>query len=204
VYPVNQTSYAPYDESPMVTGQQGQATLHIAPVKLPNIQFDRIGLGVQVSNASNSSGSFTLSQWVGIYTRNASSLSLISSTSMSTNFSGSGTAGSYGSYGGPRNLTIGWTQTLTASDYFFGINMRTTSGGADVSVSQLLLSKFTNTNWSGIMGTVSNASDQRLLGLGHFSVSTAGIPASIAFTDLRGTNSIVLRAPVFQLRSGTV
>lgn len=198
------SSYAPYDESPMVTGQQGGGSLHISPVRVPNLQFDRIVLGMQVSNATNSSGSFTLSQWVGIYSRNANTLSLISSTSISTNFSGSGTAGSYSLYGGPKNLTIPWTMTLTGSDYWMGINSRTTSGGTDVSVSQLLLSKFTNVGWSGIMGAGSNASDQRLLGLGHFSVSTAGMPASVAFTDIRGTNSIVLRAPIYQFRSGTV
>jgi hypothetical protein len=198
------TSFAPYDDSPMVTGQQGNGTLHIQPIRVPDLQMDRIVIAMQVSNATNSSGSFTLSQWAGIYTRNVSTISLVSSTSVSTNFTMSGTAGSYSRIGGPRALTIPWTMTLTDNDYYVGLVSRTTSGGADVSVSALLLSKFTNVDWSGILGTASNASDQRLLGLGIRSATTSGIPASIAFTDLRGTGSIVLRSPVFQLRSGTV
>lgn len=204
VMQVTQSSFSPYDEAPLVTGQQGQGTIHLAPFRAPNLQFDRIALGIQVSNATNSSGSFTLSQWVGIYTKNASTLSLVSSTSISTNFSGSGTAGSYGSYGGPRNLTIPWTMTLTGSDYWMAINMRTTSGGADVSVSQLLASKFTNVAFSGILGAVSNRSVQLSLGLGVRSASSAGVPNSIGFADIDGTGSLALRPPVFQLRSGTV
>jgi len=205
VMPLTVSSHAPYDESPMVTGFQGAGTLHLAPVRLPNIQFDRIAIGLQITNATNSSGSITLSQWVGLYTQNVSTLSLISSTSVTTNFTGSGTAGSYSRYGGPKHLTIPWTMTLTGSDYWMGINLRTTSGGvAGHTVNQLLLSKFTTDPWSGIMGAGSNASDQRLLGLGVWSVSTAGMPNSVAFTDLRGSGSLVLRAPVWHLRSSTV
>ena len=106
------TSLAPYDESPIVTGQQGQGSLHLSPLRVPEgLQFDRIGLGAQYSNATNSSGSMTISNWVGLYTRNGSSISLLASTSISTNFTGSGTVGSYSLFAGPRWQTIGWTTT---------------------------------------------------------------------------------------------
>lgn len=199
------TFFAPYDESPMVTGQQGQQTIHVMPMFIPNLQFDRILVGVQISNATNSSNSITLTQYVGIYTKNASTLSLLSSTSTSYNFSGSGTVGSYSLYGGPRQLSIPWTVTLTASDYYIAMNLRTTTGaGAGHSISQLLQSKFTNSDWSGLLGAASTLSAQRLLGQGVYSATSAGVPNSMAFTDIRGTGSLVLRAPIFHFRSGTV
>ena len=102
-------------------------------------------------------------------------------------------------------MSIPWTVTLTGSDYYIGINLRsTTGGGAGHSISQLLQSKFTNTDYSGLLGAPVTVSAQRLLGQGHWSITTAGMPATMAFTDIRGTGSIVLRAPVFHLRSGTV
>jgi hypothetical protein len=205
VYQPNRTQFYPFNDIPIVTGQQGQATLHIAPLHFPNIQHDRIALGMQISNATNSSNSITVSAWVGLFSRNGSSISRISSTSISTNFTGSGTVGSYSLYGGPKWLTIPWTNTVTEDDYWFGIVIRTTTGGgAGHTVSQLCVSKFTNSAWSGIMGAGSNATDQYQLGLGVFSATTSGIPASIAFTDINGSGSMALREPIFQLRSGTV
>jgi hypothetical protein len=201
------SSYAPYDDSPMVTGQQGQGTLHVQPMRPPgDLVMDRIALGVQISNATNSSNSITISQYIGVYTRNASSISLVSSISSSTNFTGSGTVGSYSLYGGPKWHTIPWTMTLTGGvDYFVGIIIRTTTGGgAGHSISQLLLSKFTNSNWSGILGAGSNATNQRLLGNGVYTATTAGLPANIPFASLNGEGSVVLRNPVYMLRSGTV
>jgi hypothetical protein len=160
---------------------------------------------MQISNATNSSNSITISAWAGIYSRNASSISLISSISTSTNFTGSGTAGSYSLYGGPKWLSIPWTNTITEDDYWFGIVIRTTTGGgAGHTVSQLCVSKFTNSAWSGLLGAGANATDQYQLGLGVYSASTSGIPASIAFTQIQGSGSMALREPVFHLRSGTV
>lgn len=203
---INRSEFYPYNEAPMVTGQQGDGTLHIQPQPFPNLQHDRMLIGMQISNATNSSGQLTLSAYAGLYTKNANTLSLVASISTSTNFTGSGTQGIYSSYGGPKWMSIPWTQTVTAGDYYVAIGVRSATanpGGAGHIVSQLLHSKFTNSAWSGVIGQATNASDQHQLGLGVFSITTAGVPASIAFTDLRGSGSIVLRAPVFQLRSGT-
>lgn len=205
VYQPNRSKFYPFNDIPIVTGQQGQATLHIAPLHFPNVQHDRVALGLQISNATNSSNSITISAWVGLYTQNASSISLISSTSGSTNFTGSGTVGAYSSYGGPRLFTIPWTNTITEGDYYFGIVVRTTTGGgAGHTVSQLCVSKFTNSAWSGILGDAATATAQYQLGLGVYTVSTSGIPASIAFTQINGSGSMALREPIFQLVSGTV
>ena len=80
----------------------------------------------------------------------------------------------------------------------------TTGGGAGHSISQLLLSKFTNSAGRDVIGVATAATDQRLLGQGHYSATTSSFPASIAFTQIQGSGSIVLRSPVWMLRSGTV
>lgn len=188
----------------LVAGQIGQASLHLQPWNSPTVQFDRIAMPMHWSNASNSSFSQTLSFWVGIYTKNGSSLSLLSSTSQSTNFSASGTVGSYSLYGGPRNLTIGWTQTMEASGYWLGVVSRTTTGGgAGASISQFLAS-FMNSSWSGEVGVASATSKQMILGLGVYSASTSGMPNAIHFSEIVGQSSIVLRPPAICFRSGTL
>ena len=187
----------------LVAGQQGQGTLHIQPYQMPNVQYDQVRLQINVSNSSNSSGSATISQWVGIYTRNASTLSLASSTSQSFALTMSGTAGSYSQLGGMRQFTIGSTNTILESDYWIGIIMRTTTGGANMSISQMLVSAV-NTNFSGILGAASNATVQLSLGLGVYTASTSAMPSSIAFSQINGTASLAARAPSIAFLSQTV
>lgn len=209
ILPIANTSFNPFQQAGTGTGQQGQASLHVQPLKIPHLQFDRILMSYQISNASNSSNSITLSNWVGIYTRNNSTLSLISSISTSTNFSGSGTVGSYSLYGGLRQLSMPWTMTLSSGDYWVGVVTRTTTGGgAGHTLNQILRTLATIssnvTGWSGLLGAATNATVQQQLGLGTYSVSTAGIPSTIGFSELTGTGTMPLQIPLFHFRSGTV
>lgn len=189
----------------MVAGAHGAGTLYIQPMnEVPDFQHDRIVLPLQISNASNSSGSWTLSVSVGLYTKNASTLSLVNSTSTSFNASGSGTVGSYSLFGGIRHLTIPWTSTRTAGDYWIGIWSRTTTGGAaGMTLNQMLVSQ-PNSTFSGILGAATNATDQFLLGQGRYSATTTGFPGSVGFTQIQGNSSILQRAPVYYFTSGTV
>lgn len=198
-----QSYYAPYDGAPLVAGQQGQGTLHIQPAQAPNFQFDRLAMGINYSNATNSSGSQTASFWVGIYTQNNSTLSLGSSTSVSFALTASGTAGSYSQFGGNRLVTIGSTNTITKGRYYIGIISSTASAGANASFSQLAVSQI-NTNFSGIFGAASNASAQQTLGLGVYSAATGAFPSSIAISNIRGTASMALRPPSIYFVSQTI
>jgi hypothetical protein len=195
-------------EGPMANGFQGQGSVHFAPYRVPDLQHDRALVGLQISNATNSSNSITLSAHVGIYSRNGSSISLISSTSGSTNFSGSGTVGSYSLYGGMRYMSIPWTNTLTEGDYWIGMLVRTTTGGgAGHTINQLVRSEFTAatiTGWSGLMGAAATATAQLRLGLGVWSVTSSSVPGSAAFSHITGSGSMGIREPYLQLRSGTV
>lgn len=202
-------SWYPYSNALHTSGNQGQATLHMQPMPLPtDIRLDRIMLPTIISNASNSSGSITLSQWVGIYTRNASTLSLLTSTSISTNFTGSGTVGSYSLYGGRRWQSMGLTTTLSSGDYWLAVvNRSTTGGAAGHTINQELMTQFSNatfSGWSGVLGVATNASMQHMKGLGTYSVSTSGIPSAINFNQLTGTGTLVMQPPIYALLSGTV
>lgn len=197
------SGYAPYADIPGVIGQAGQGTLQIDPDIFPAVQFDRLGFVVNNTNSSNSSGSHTLSFWWGFYTRNASTLSLLASTSTSTAVTHSGTAGSYSLYSGMRMVTIPMTTTFTAGEYWIGYLSRTTSGGANGSYS-VLHNSHINSNFLGHFGSSHNTTYQLTLGQGVYTVTTSGMPGSIAFTQIRGSDSHALRAAKLWLHSGTV
>lgn len=201
---VTYSGYAPeFYGKEQVVGQQGQGTFFVQPMSAPAFQFDRFVMPINFSNSSNSSGSATLSFWVGIYTSNASTLSLLMSTSASTNVTMSGTAGSYSLFAGPRNFTIPWTSTISASNYWIGIGSRTTSGGTNMSISQFLVSQ-PNSNMSGNFGVASNATKGAMLGQGFYSATTSAVPASIAFTQINASGSLNRRPPVYFFASNTI
>jgi hypothetical protein len=198
---VTNRHYYPFDEAVHFATQQN-ASLFFMPFAFPNIQHDRFCLRISHTNATNSSGSWTMSNWVGLYTRNASTLSLLSSTSTSHAVTNSGTAGVFSSVGGQRVATIPWTNTITQGDYWVGMVSRTTSGGADCTVQGIYASQLAAAH-SGLFSVASNATAQRRLGQGVYSVTTAGMPASVAFADIRGSNSDAHRPPVFFFLSQT-
>lgn len=201
--PLSLSYFNPQDAYVQVAGQQGQGSLHIQPMQAPNVVYDRVMMPIINTNSSNSSGSHTLSFWVGIYTRNASTLSLASSTSATTAVTHSGTAGSYSQYSGVRLFSIGSTNTITEGQYWVGILSRTTSGGANGTYSQVLASQM-NSSYFGLFGAATNATQQYTRGLGVYSATTSAMPGSIAFSQINGNSSVFLRQPIFYLVSGTV
>ena len=202
--PYTKSGYHPYADKVGVIMQPGQGTLQFDPMYLGQaIQYDRLVFGLNNTNSSNSSGSHTLSFWVGIYTRNASTLSLLQSTSSSTALTHSGTAGSYSLYSGLRLFTIPQTSTLTQGEYWLGFVSRTTSGGANGSYSNLGCS-WVNSNFLGHFGSSHNTTYQLTLGQGVYSATTSGMPGSVGFTQIRGSDSMALRAVKIMFASGTV
>lgn len=196
--------YNPMPGAVGVAGQLGQGSLFVIPFSSPQLAHDRMLAPFNYSNATNSSNSFTVSFWAGVYTKNASSLSLVSSRSTSYNVTNSGTAGSYSLYGGMRNLSMGFTNTLTAGQYYMGIVSRTTTGGgAGMTMSNILASQI-NSSYSGLFGVSSAATNQFSLGLGIWSATTSGIPTSLAFSHITGNSTDALRPPIFYFANGTV
>lgn len=195
--------YNEFKESPLVVGQQGNGSFHLQAWNPPNLTFDRFVLPVNFTGATNSTGSYTVSFWVGIYTRNNSSLSLATSASMTTAITHSGTANSTLN-SGMRIVSGGISGALTGDvPVWIGIGSRTTSGGANATFNQVLASQI-NSNFSGYLGSVTSATVALSLGHGVYSTTTTAVPGSIAFTQINASQSIALRPPAIELRNGTI
>lgn len=191
-------------EAGNVEAFHGQGSLHFMPFGIPSpgLQFDRVGQRIRWNNSSNSTGSVTFSLWCGIYTRNASTLSLLHSQSTTRAITFSGTVGNNSLQLGLRNFTMGWTQTLQPDDYWMGVAWRTTTGGGNGTIQQLCANQLA-TAWSGIFGAASNATAQRQLGQGHYTASTSGIPGSVGFSQINGSATLAMRYPQWFLLSQT-
>jgi hypothetical protein len=184
---------------PFITGllnicasEYASGSFFIRPVSVPYLEFDRVGCRVFHSNTSNSSGSWTVTQLFGVYTKNVSTLSLLSSASYTTAITGSGTQGIFSSVGGQRLLTMGLTGTLTEGDYWVGVGMRTSTAGANCTIRGIGLQQASGSSavsYSGLFNVASNATAQPALGQGVYTATTAAIPNSIAFSQINGTLS---------------
>lgn len=180
-----------------------QSSLMFDDALLPDIQFDRVVIPVYNTNSSNSSGSHTLSFNVGIYTQNDSTLSLLASASRTTAITHSGTAGSYSLFSGVRLFTIGMTTTLTYGKYWIGFMSRTASGGANGSYSIAYATQL-GSNFLGHFGSSHNTTYQYGLGKGVYTNTTASMPGSVAFSQIRGSDLQVLRPALVMFRSSTI
>ena len=194
--------FNPQDAYLQVTGQQGQGSLHFQPIQAPNVSFDRVVMPMVFTGASNSTASVSLSISMGVYTRNVSTLSLFTSYSATGAVTHSGNVNS-SLNNGLKLFTLGATSSLADGQYFVGIVSRTASAGGNATVSQILASQ-QNSNLAGFWGQAVNGTIQYTRGLGVYSVSTAAIPSSVAFSQINGTASNVLRQPMFYFVSGSV
>jgi hypothetical protein len=178
-------------------------SIQIQPVpNMPNVQFDRAAMEINFSVTTGQTGTVTLSEYIGFYTKNVSTLSLYasSSTSQSVAFSGTGQSSILN---GHRLLSIGWTTTISVGDYWLGVMYRSTTAGGAASVSQYVASQV-STLASGIWGSTTAASNQMRLGQGVYSVSSAALPGSIAFSEINGNSSQYNQPPLVFFNSGTV
>lgn len=199
---VTLTGFDPFQNLMTMQQQNGAGSIFLNPIDFPAaVQFDRAALGISYSNATNSTGSVTISMYLGFYTKNVSTLSLLYSSSTAQGFTHSGNVRN-SLMSGPRLMTMGWTSTITAGNYVVGIMSNTTSAGGNATLSQIVVSQNT-TAYSGILGASSAASDQFKIGLGRFSVTSASLPNSIGITEITGTATSGFRQPIFMLLSRT-
>jgi hypothetical protein len=195
------TGYDPFQRQELVAFAGGNATLWCQPIDLPGrLHFNRFCLAVTHSNATNSSGSLTMSVHAAFYTRNNSSWSSLHSTSFTTGYTASGTVGAYSSHGGIRFLAVPWTTTVTAGNYMFGYVSRTTTGGANMTWGNLCISQIAST-WSGFFGSGSGATAYSQLGEGVYSATVSTLPNPINITQVNANSSAFHRAPKFMFMS---
>ncbi len=195
------SGYNHYNDAIYSAGTVGQGSLIFDHIDLENpVQFDKYGVMLLISNAANSTGSHTVSMSVGLYTQNGSTMSLLGSTSTSVAATLSGTVGSYSLYSGIRQVTIPYTTTLSRGEYFLGVVSSSSSAGANATFNQCRQSAL-NSNYNGLFGVAQAASNQLYLGMGVYSQTTTAFPASIGFSQIRGTNADAFRPPVVIFQS---
>lgn len=195
--------YDPHYAKVRVTGQAGQQAVWVQPWTVDRAYVHDVAvIPVNYTQATNSTLTVTASFHLGLYTRNASTLSLLSSGSGSISINGSGTASS-NQNSGNRNITFGWTNTVPAGQYWLGFLSRTSTAGANATLSNLMISQ-QNSPYSGLMGVASANSVQNILGMGSFGTTTTALPDSFGFTAIRAGGSVMQRPPTVYFLSQLV
>lgn len=192
--------FNPYDAYVQVTGVLGSNSLYFQPFQCPNVQFDRLAIPVYLSYTTNFSA--TLSFYWGLYTRNGSTLNLLTDVSTAAGSQLSFSTANSSLYHGIRLFTAGITETLTEGQYYAALMSRITTAGSAQSLSNLVVSQ-QNSSFSGIFGAASNATVQYTRGLGRYSATTANLPAAVALSEIQGNSSAFIRPPLFYVVSQT-
>lgn len=184
----------------------GTKTIFIQPAQLDggDYIFDRALHYVSVSqnSAVASSISAVLSVYVGLYTKNGSTLSLATSGSQSYGWSATSGTGTT-NQSGIRQVSIPLAATVTWGDYWLAFMYNSATTGNNVAtVTNLVYSQVAST-FAGQFGVAANASMQSVLGYGQYSATSASLPGSMAFSDIRDASSALVKQPVIYFGNGT-
>ena len=175
------SGWRPYVGEEIVLAAQSNASLLLEPLIVDaNFQYDRMVMPLHYSQATNSTLTVTNSIWWGWFSRNGSSLSLYKSGSGSFSINGSGTASSANN-SGIRVVSLASTDTVTVGNYVLGLVWRTTTAGANASLSNLVVSAISST-MSGYIGLATNTRMGFYVGRGVWTSTTAGMPSSVAIS----------------------
>lgn len=197
------TGFNPYANAYTIINAGANGSISICPVNALAFQCDRAIMAAHNTNSSNSSGQHSLTYAVGIYSRNASTLSLVTSGSISIALTHSGTDGSYSLYSGIRMVTMPLTATVSEGLYWIAALTRSSSGVTGGSYSHMAMSQV-NSNMVGHFGSSNASTMQFPLGHGIYTATSAAMPNSMAFSDIRGSVNDVFRNPIVIFQSGTV
>lgn len=192
-FPAQVSFWRPFvGENSTISNQYGNGSVFVSyPVHLVPFTASAANMFVSfgMTTATNSTYSGTLSAYMGVYTRNVSTLSLASSGSQSFTFTGSSNVAT-GSLNGLRMLTIPININYTGGlDLWVGLMSRTSSAGQNVWAGSNIMMSGISLILSGQIGQASNNTYQILPGCGIFSVSSSSMPVSMAFTAISGHGS---------------
>jgi hypothetical protein len=138
-----------------------------------------------------------------LYTRTASTLSLLTSASASVNFSNTSN-NSYSSIAGLRVLTAPVAYALTPGDYWVAFMTRTNTTNANWFTANNVIATAVTTPFAGSIGQASNATLQMMPGFGVYSTTTNAFPASVAFSQITGQGGSVTAQPFVTFNNFTV
>jgi hypothetical protein len=181
----------------------GNGTSFFIPVVVPHyMSMDRLLAYPIVSNATNSTGSATISFWAALYTRTGNSLSSVATASVTYAVTYSGTASS-STYGGIRAASIPLAYNVTPGQYWLGFVSSTATAGANASISHLAVSNL-NSNFLGPFGVASAGSYNMYPGYGTFSLTRSSAGSAVALSEILQGNSPIWRStPYLVMMAGT-
>jgi len=184
--------------------QMGQSSLVLFQVAPPYyVTASRADLyaSISASTSSNSSHNGYISLYMGVYTKNASTLSLASSGSAAKSWNITGSTSS-GSVVGWRDLTLPIDVNMTPGRYWVGVISVTNTTNANWFTASNMGLIAVPAAFSGPLGATA-ASNQFQLGNGVFSAQTAALPASVAFSDIVANGASTAR-PIVNFINQTV
>lgn len=141
-----------------------------------------------VSSSSNSSHAGVISMYVGIYTRNGSTLSLASSGSQAIQWTNT-SSNSISVLTGAKLMSCPINVNASPGDYWVAMMTRTSTTNANWFTASNARYTAIGGQVNGLLGEASNITHQRLPGFGLYSATSSVLPASMAFTDIRGWGS---------------
>lgn len=171
----------------------GIGTLNINALALQvPLQFTAIDIFVSDTYSATNAGSsigITNSASFGIWTNNASTLSLLSSGSTTVAFTVTGSSSS-NSFNGIKAFQIPLSATLPPGNYWYGFISSTASAGHAIAagISNVQASYAgAQSLYKGQFGSSSAGPIGADFGVGQFSASSAALPSSIGFSEVRGS-----------------
>ena len=187
-----------------VTQTIGNGSVNLMPMSVPAaFQFDNFMMPIQYSNGIGSSGQLSMSFYVGIYTRNGSTLSRLHSSSSGFSITNAGTTGIYSSISGIRLLPMGWTSTITAGNYWIGIGLSTSTSLSNMSISSFVASN-QGSNANGVFGLADNSTRGiNMIGQGRWTGSSGSAPDNIQLDHIVATGSAQRRPTIYFFQSQT-
>jgi len=184
--------------------QMGQSSLVLFQANAPaylSASAANLYASISVSTSSNSSHDGRISMLVGIYTKNASTLSLASSGSTYHSWNVTGTTSS-GSMSGWRAISVPININMTPGDYWIGVISITSTTNANWFTASNMGLIAVPAAFVGPFGATNNTLQWRL-GEGVWSAQSASIPDSVAFSHITATSASTAR-PVIQFYNQTV
>lgn len=194
--------YIPFMGSQAMAGILN-ASYFVIPVNLPAaMDIGRVVHMMQVSFGSNTSGTLTVSMWAQLFTLNGATLSNLASGSTAHALTYQGTNANSTTASGQRMVHIPLQHNATPGHYWLGMLLRSTSGGANATVSQIIITAL-NSAFSGSWGQATNASNQMFYGYGTFGTTQSTTRETIAIADLRQGGAALLRSQPYFILSNS-
>jgi collagen type VII alpha len=192
-----QSVFVPYwgSQTPV---QIGNGSIQVYPANMDRaFSASRADILASISGSTVALSSYagTVSAFVGIYTRNGSTLSLASSGSQSFSFSNQSGVTNLTAFNGVRNLSVPINVNGSPQDAWLAVMTQTASANTNAWTASNMMIPGNGVSLAGLIGASANATQQQVLGLGVFSVSSAVLPSSMAFSGINGTASGVQMMP---------